>query len=91
MSEADIWIIVFDKLGFKFIDEYCGSNNINKLCDNNKGLFYEVYFNIETEEVGSVCVYLTNKKTESINWINKESFYKQHIDLFRDIKLEYLS
>ena len=31
MSEVDIWINVIDKLGFKFIDEYCGAGDVNHI------------------------------------------------------------
>jgi hypothetical protein len=85
MSEVDIWIKVLDKLGFEFIDEFCGPN-LNYIKYKHDGIEYSIYFNRKTELVEVLFSFsdggFMNTK------ITKQSFYDQYIEVFRDIKLE---
>jgi len=84
MTEVDIWIKVFDKLGFYLQDEVCQPGDTNFLVyiwipTNHT---YRVYFNRKTEQVNSVfCV---------IGGVTKQSFYNQYASTFREIKLQQL-
>jgi hypothetical protein len=84
MTEVDIWIKVFDKLGFKFIDEYCGPGDINQIKYSlDKDIYiYSLYFNRKIDEVSSLFV--------TTGGTTKQSFYNQYIDVFREVKLENL-
>lgn len=74
-----------DKLGFKFIDEFCpGDTNLIKY-QSDKDI-YSLYFNRKTEVVNSIFVRDALSQA-SLNF-NKQSFYNKYIDVFRDIKLE---
>jgi hypothetical protein len=95
MTEVDIWIKVFDKLKFKFIDEFCGPGDVNYIKYKHIGglnhdlIEYSLYFNRKTEMVD---VLFGNSNSGFFNTkITKQSFYNQYIDVFRDIKLEYLT
>lgn len=85
MSEVDLWIKVFDKLGFRFMDEHCGFdskiNYLSYLSDNGS---YSLYFDRETGEV--ISLFIRNSLDGSQT--TKQLFYKQYINLFREIKLE---
>jgi hypothetical protein len=75
MTECDIWIKVFDKLGFKFIEEYSSQSKINFLVYRNDDGDYNLYFNRETDEVLST----------------KQLFIEENKNLFRDVKLELMN
>ena len=72
MSEVDIWINVIDKLGFKFIDEYCGPGDVNHIKYQDGKDIYSLYFNRKTEVVNSIFitnpygVVTTNEFTTSV-------------------------
>jgi hypothetical protein len=85
MSEIDIWIKAMDKLGFKFIDEFCGPN-LNYIKYKHEGVEYSLYFNRKTEMVE--VLFSFNGDSFLNTKITKQSFYDQYIDIFRDIKLE---
>jgi len=93
MTECDIWIKVFDKLGFKFIEEYSSQSKINFLVYRNddgdfrKHYFYNLYFNRETDEV--LSLFIRNSKTE--NQTTKQLFIEENKNLFRDVKLELMN
>ena len=82
MTEVDIWIKVLDKLNFKFIDEYCGPGDINHIKYSSGKDIYSLYFNRKTDEVNSLFV--------TTGGTTKQSFYKQYIDVFREVKLGQL-
>jgi len=89
MTEVDIWIKVFDKLHFKFIEEYCSQSKINFLVyrndyrgDGNYTGDYRLYFNRETDEVLSLFI---NNSTE--NQTTKQLFVEENKSLFREVKL----
>jgi len=83
MTEVDIWIKVLDKLGFKFIEEYCSQSKINFLVYRNDDGDYNLYFNRETDEV--LSLFIRNSKTE--NQTNKQLFVEENKILFREVKL----
>lgn len=87
MTEADIWIKVFDKLGFKFIEEYCSQSKINFLVYRNDDGDYNLYFNRETDEV--LSLFIRNSKTE--NQTTKQLFLEENKSLFREAKLELMN
>ena len=89
MSEIDIWIKAMDKLGFKFIDEFCGPN-LNYIKYKHEGVEYSLYFNRKTEMVEAFFLIFSDCKDNAFlnTKITKQSFYDQYIDIFRDIKLE---
>lgn len=101
MTEVDIWIKVFDKLEFVFIDEHCrpGLNNLLKYqgVDN----IYSLYFNRKTGKVillnwtknpGFISKDEELKVTTNFTTsVNKQLFYEHYKSLFRDIKLESLT
>lgn len=95
MSEVDIWIKVFDKLKFRFIDEFCGPGDVNCIKYKHIGglnhdvIEYSLYFNRKTEVVNSIFV--TDALSLAPLNFNKQSFYNQYINVFREIKLEYLT
>jgi hypothetical protein len=80
MSEVDIWIKVLEKIGYKFIDEICGPDDTNYLNYLFNGVYYRLYFNRKKETVNSFF--------DNISSINKQKFYSDNINIFRDIKLE---
>lgn len=89
MTEVDIWIKVFDKLHFKFIEEYCSQSKINFLVyrndyrgDGNYTGDYRLYFNRETDEVLSLFI---NNSTG--NQTTKQLFIEENKSLFREVKL----
>ncbi len=91
-TEVDIWLKVVDKLvekhDFKFIDEFCGPNGVNYLKYKRLDEEYSIYFDRKTETVEHLFKHdngFFDYKT------TKQSFYNQYIDVFRDIKLEYLT
>lgn len=93
MTEVDIWIKVFDKLHFKFIEEYCSQSKINFLVyrndyrgDGNYTGDYRLYFNRETDEVLSLFI---NNSTE--NQTTKQLFVEENKSLFREAKLELMN
>jgi hypothetical protein len=83
MSEVDMWIEVMSRLGFLFIEETCtGDINVLEYVWTPTNHTYQIYFNLNTEEVNSLfCV---------IGGVTKKSFYNQYINIFRQVKLEYL-
>ena len=83
MSEVDMWIEVMSRLGFLFIEEKCvGDANVLEYVWTPTNHTYQIYFNLNTEEVNSIfCV---------IGGVTKKSFYNQYINTFRQVKLEYL-
>jgi hypothetical protein len=80
MSEVDIWIKVLEKIGYNFIDEICGPDDTNYLNYLFNGVYYRLYFNRKKETVNSFF--------DNISIINKQKFYSDNINIFRDIKLE---
>jgi hypothetical protein len=81
MSEVDIWLKVMDELGFFFIEEKTQPGDINMIeylwMPTNHT--YRLYFNRKTEQVNYLfCV---------VGAVDKHSFYKHYINLFRQIKL----
>ena len=85
MTEVDIWIKVLDRLGFKFIDEYCGPGDINHIKYSSDKDIYSLYFNRKTDEVK---FFHCNHQGLAENKVNKQTFYNQYKDIFRQIKLE---
>ena len=92
MTETDIWIELFKRLNFKFIDEYvAGSeNNILKYTtevpdpDGQFGTSYKyvtisIYFNRKTEKIVLI--------TDNCGLFNRIKFEKDFRDIIRDIIL----
>jgi hypothetical protein len=88
MTEIDIWIKVFDKLGFQFIDEHCGFvSKINYLSYLNDDGNYNLYFDRETGQVLSLFI----RNSPDGNQTTKQLFYGEYKHIFRDIKLELVN
>ncbi len=83
MSEVDIWIRVLEKIGFQFSDEICGPDDINYLNYLFDGVSYRLYFNRKKETVNSIF--------DNIGRINKQKFYRDNINIFREVKLEFIT
>lgn len=91
MKEVDIWIEVLSKLGWSFRDEETGPGNTNKLIYWEEGQYLNLYFNYKTSDVSSLNIKRTSyDQSDKIN-INKDIFYNLHIDLFREVKLSYIT
>jgi hypothetical protein len=91
MKEVDIWIEVLSKLGWSFRDEETGPGNTNKLIYWKEGQYLNLYFNYKTSDVSSLNIKRTSyDQSDKIN-INKDIFYNLHIDLFREVKLSYIT
>jgi hypothetical protein len=91
MKEVDIWIEVLSNLGWSFKDEESGPGNINKLTYWKESEYLDVYFNLKTSEVSSIRVKRTSYDQLDKPNINKDIFYKINIDLFREVKLSYIT
>lgn len=96
MKEVDIWIEVLSKLNWSFRDEETGPGN-NKLIYWKEGQYLNLYFNYKTSDVSSLNIKRTSYDPlgarviqDKIN-INKDIFYNLHIDLFREVKLSYIT
>ena len=94
MSEIDIWIKVFDKIGIKFIDEiHSRQTGINYLKYNQfdkNGLHiadYSICFKYDTGEV-IMLVHELHYKFGKVAELNKKSFFDKYKDIFREVKLE---
>jgi hypothetical protein len=95
MSEVDMWIEVMSRLGFLFIEETCtGDINVLEYVWTPTNHTYQIYFNLNTEEVNSLfCVISSTTGIPPIRnsgGVTKKSFYNQYINIFRQVKLEYL-
>lgn len=94
MTEIDIWIKVFDKLGFQFIDEHCGFvskiNYLSYLSDNGS---YSLYFDRETGQVLSLFIRNSPDGNQTTRYTDgaKQLFYEEYKHIFRDIKLELVN
>jgi hypothetical protein len=91
MKEVDIWIEVLSKLGWSFKDEESGPGNANKLIYWKESKYLYVYFNLKTSEVSSISIKRTSYNQSDKPNINKDIFYKMNIDLFREVKLSYIT
>jgi hypothetical protein len=91
MKEVDIWIEVLSNLGWSFKDEESGPGSINKLIYWKESEYLDVYFNLKTSEVSSISIKRTSYNQSDKPNINKDIFYKMNIDLFREVKLSYIT
>jgi len=91
MKEVDIWIEVLSNLGWSFKDEESGPGDTNKLIYWKESQYLNVYFNLKTSKVSSIRIKRTSYDQLDKPNINKDIFYKMNIDLFREVKLSYLT
>ena len=89
MSEFDIWVKVFEKLGYQFVDEETGQWGINKAIYRIEGGYIHLYFNLKTLEVKYVNIKRTSYDQVDKPNMTKELFYSLYHNLFREVKLNY--
>lgn len=90
MTEVDIYIELFTRIGFNQVDEMTGhTHNILMYEGYINSILYEVklWFNYKTEVVSSLICESYYVELESFN---KQSFNKKYKDIIRDIKIKEL-
>jgi hypothetical protein len=88
MTDVDIWYLVLLKVGFKF--KKSGDFKHHKVSYSiwtYNSVEYKLFVDSNTEEVMQL---IHCSSVNCMDCIDKQSFYKRYVDIFREVKLDSL-